>query len=431
MIIKPHQGKQFIRLLTIILMLLINNRLPAQNGLKYYMAEALRNNPALMESMNNIHSRNLDRSLTNAQFSLPQISLTANYLFAPYFNNRQLVTTSPDSLAIGYDPSITNGGLYSAQINISKNIFNSGVINAYDTQTGLQIRNSENSIETAKHTLERDITDQYLLTFQAQELYKLSKALVDTLSLQLNLTQQLMLKGLSRQTDYLLLKVELASQQISSEQALSVYKTGLYELNSACGIFDTASVNLVPVELTRSAEVNESNFLRQYSLDSLLVITQQNLMETKYLPQFSIFANAGLNAVELNGIGRKFGMSAGINFTLPVFDGNQKSITRQQSEISSRTIGVQKENQRITIRNKKIETASQIDVYLRNMKAISQQLKDYEQILRISRSELINGQLTMIEFITILRNYLDLKKTEIQTNAGYQQMINQFNYWNW
>ena len=124
-------------------------------------------------------------------------------------------------------------------------------------------------------------------------------------------------------------------------------------------------------------------------------------------------------------------MSAGLNFSYPLFDGGQKSITRQQSSISANIVGVQKETQRITIQNKKNEISNQLSVYSRNMNAINEQIKDYEQIIRLSLSELRQGELTMVEFITILRNFLDLKKTEIQTNTSFQQVINQFNYWNW
>ncbi|MDP4175082.1 MAG: TolC family protein, partial [Bacteroidota bacterium] len=259
------------------LFVLINSQLSAQNILQYYLNAAFQNNPSIKENINNIQIRNLDRSLNNAQFNLPQVSLTANYLFAPYFNNNPVVTTSPDSKAIGYDASITNGGLYSAQVNVSRNIFNGGLLNAYDAQTGLQIRSSENNIDVTKHTLERDITDQYLVSLQAQQLYKLSRTLIDTLKQQLNITRSLMLKGLAKETDYLLLKVELANEQIASGQAFSLYKSSLYELNSLCGLADTSTVELKEIELTRSSAVNESNFLRQYSLDSMLVVSQQNI----------------------------------------------------------------------------------------------------------------------------------------------------------
>ncbi|MCU7492943.1 MAG: TolC family protein [Bacteroidota bacterium] len=415
----------------LLLTTLTSNFLSAQNNLQFYLSAALRNNPGIKEDMNNIEIKYLDRSLNNAQFNMPQVSITANYLFAPYFNNSRLITTAPDPEAIGYDPSITNGGLYSAQLNVTKNIFNSGLTEAYNSQTGLQILSSGNAIELEKHALHRDITEQYLASYQAGQLYYLSRALIDTIKQQLQITHALVFKGLVKETDYLLLKVELANQQIASDEAFSAFKTNLYQLNTACGIYDTAMVELQSTELHTSGPVNESNFLRQYSIDSMLIVSSQKTLETKYLPQLSIFANTGLNAVELKGIQRRFGVSAGLNFSYPLFDGGQKSITRQQSLISAHTIAAQRESQRITIRNKLNEVSGQLEVYSRSINAIQSQMKDYEQILRLSRSELMRGELTMVEFITIIRNFLELKKAEIQTFAGYQQALNQFNYWNW
>ena len=70
--------------------------------------------------------------------------ITGDYLFAPYFNNNgNLITTNPDPNAIGYDVGITNGGLYSALINVDKNIFNGHLLNALNDK-GIQAKVKEN-----------------------------------------------------------------------------------------------------------------------------------------------------------------------------------------------------------------------------------------------------------------------------------------------
>jgi outer membrane protein TolC len=96
----------------------------------FILTSAVRNNPSLKESRNNISVKKLDKSLTESEYSLPQVNLTANYLFVPYFNNDKIVTANPGPNAIGYDASVTNGGLYSAQVNVTKNLFNGGVVDA-------------------------------------------------------------------------------------------------------------------------------------------------------------------------------------------------------------------------------------------------------------------------------------------------------------
>ena len=423
------QRNKFLSLL--FLSILLCPLLKAQNDLQFYLNSAFNNNPALKESRNIISVKKLDKSLTDAQYSLPQISLTANYMFVPYFYNDKIVTTNPGPTAIGYDASVTNGGLYSAQVNVTKNIFNGGVLDAYYNQADLQIKSNEFNYELTKHNLEKDVIDQYINCWQAQQLYILSTSTADTLRQQLNITQNLMMKGLVKQSDYLLLKIEIETQQLSALQALNSFKNSIYQLNVLAGIPDTSIVTLEVVKLNKTLVIGPSKFFYRYENDSLLILNQQDVFETKYYPQLNLFFNAGLNAVELNDIQRKFGLSAGFNFSLPIYDGSQKSITRQQSQINLNTIVSNRKTQEILITNKIKESSSQVEYNIGSLQSISSQLEDYNKILILMKSELMHGQLSMVDYITIIKNFFDLKKNEISSSAAYQLAVNQFNYWNW
>jgi outer membrane protein TolC len=411
--------------------LLLCPLLTAQNDLQFYLTSAFRNNPSLKESQNNIRVKNLDKSLNEAEHMYPQISLTANYLFVPYFNNDKIVTANPDPDAIGYDASVTNGGLYSAQVNVTKNLFNGGVVDAFNNQADLQIKSNEFNYQLTKHNLEKDVIDQYINCWQAQELFILSTSTADTLKQQLGITKNLMTKGLVKQSDYLLLKIEFETQELAALQALASFKSAIYQLNVLAGIQDTANVVLDTIKLNKTVISGPSKFFNQYENDSLLILSQQDVFETKYYPQFNLFFNAGLNAVDLNDIQRKFGLSAGFNFSLPIYDGSQKSITRQQSQIYLNTIVSNRKNQETLLKNKIKESSSQVEYYVSSLHSITSQLEDYNKIIILLNSELMHGQLSMVDYITIIKNYFDLKKNEISSSAAYQQAVNQFNYWNW
>ena len=415
----------------IILLGLLYNSLFAQNDLQFYLNSAYNNNPSIKESSNNIRIKQFDKSLNESQYVLPQVSLNVNYLFVPYFNNDKLIASNPQPDAIGYDPSLTNGGLYSAQVNISKNLFNSGVVDAYNNQADVIIRSNESNIELLKHSLEKDVTDQYVNCWQAQEIYSLCRTTADTLKIQLDITESLMQKGIVKQSDYLLLKVEYLNQQQAADLALNTLKSSIYQLNTLAGIKDTSILHFERVSIHTGENTANSKFNNQFVDDSLLVLSQQSVFETKYAPQLNLFINAGLNAAEINNIERKFGMSAGFNFSLPIYDGSQKSITRQQSQISLNSVSSNKENQGLTIKNKLKESSALIDLYKTTIESTSEQLNDYDKIIILSRGELSRGQVSMVDYITIIKNYLNLKKNLISSNSGYWQAINQFNYWNW
>jgi outer membrane protein TolC len=419
------------KIFLLFLSLLLCPLLTAQNDLQFYLTSAVRNNPSLKESQNNIRVKNLDKSLNEAEHMYPQISLTANYLFVPYFNNDKIVTANPDPNAIGYDASVTNGGLYSAQVNVTKNLFNGGVVDAFNNQADLQIKSNEFNYQLTKHNLEKDVIDQYINCWQVQELFILSTSTADTLKQQLGITKNLMTKGLVKQSDYLLLKIEFETQQLAALQALASLKSTIYQLNVLTGIQDTSIVLIDTVKLNKTVISGPSKFFTQYENDSLLILSQQDVFETKYYPQFNLFFNAGLNAVDLNDIQRKFGLSAGFNFSLPIYDGSQKSITRQQSQINLSTIVSNRKNQEILLKNKIKESSSQIEYYASSLQSIASQLDDYNKIIILLNSELMHGQLSMVDYITIIKNYFDLKKNEISSSAAYQLALNQFNYWNW
>ena len=409
------------------------NLLYAQYNLNYFVGKAFENSPVLKDYQNLGQINHLRSYLDKAENSAVQVSLTANYLFAPYFNNNgKLLSTNPSPSAIGYDVGITNGGLYSTQINFEKNIFNGGLMNALKLQRTTLDKSYENKTDEEKHALKKEVTDQYLSALQDQLLLELSADIVSNLKDQLSITGRQVQNGYAKAQDYLLLKVEFTTQQINLNEARQNYNNSLMQLYALCGIRDTSIVKIDSVELTQNrVNAGGSNFLTKYYLDSLSTAYQQNLFETKYQPRVGLFFNAGLNAVEVDNIQRKFGISAGINFSLPLLDGGQKDITRQQSTIAERTLRDYKSYLSHNIFIQRKNAGEKINTLKNNLGEMESQLRDYNNLLNISRSQLHEGNLSMVDYLTLLRNYFDLEKKHITTLINYQMEINNYNYWNW
>jgi outer membrane protein TolC len=415
------------------IIIVAGNLLFAQYNLNYFVNKAFSNSPLLKDYQNLGQINNLQFQFDEAQNSAFQVSLTANYLFAPYFNNNgKLLSTNPDPNAIGYDASITNGGLYSTQINFEKNIFNGGLMNALKLQRSTLNKSYENRSVEEKHVLKKDITDQYLSALQNQLLLGLSTDIVNNLKDQLSITGKQVQNGYAKAQDYLLLKVEFTTQQINLNDARQNYKNSLMQLYALCGIKDTSIVKIDSVNLLQNkVKKGSSNFLRKYFLDSLSTAYQQDLFETKYQPQVDLFFNAGLNAVELDNIQRKLGISAGINFSLPLLDGGQRDITRQQNTIAERTLGDYKNYLSRNIFIQRKNTTEKISTLKNNLTKMESQLKDYNNLLNISRNQLEEGNMSMIDYLSLFRNYFDLEQKHITTLINYQMEINNYNYWNW
>ena len=417
---------------TLIFILIFSGVMAAQNSLEYYLDKGYKNAPTLAEYKNLQQINSLQSELNSAENSAFKVFLTADYLFAPYFNNNgKLLSTNPDPKAYGYDIGITNGGLYSALLNVEKNIFNGGVLNAYQNQNKIQSEQYSYNYDLEKHNLENQITDQYLTTFRSFMLLNLSKEIVSNLSKQLQITAEMVENGYEKAQNYLLLKISLQNEELSFNEAYQNYKNDLAQLNSICGIKDTSAVELTEVELELSSSKSTSDFYKKYELDSLALINQQTLFDTKYQPQLKLFANTGLNAVEIDGIQRKIGMSAGLNFSLPIFDGGQKSLTRQQNQISQKTISDYKKYFEVNLEMAIENISSRIYSLRKNLNDMDGQISEYQKLMTISSEELRRGDISMIEYLTLLKNFIDLRKNKIEKETEYQMEINNYNYWNW
>lgn len=403
----------------------------AQNNLNYYLVKGFENSPSLKEIKNLEIINKYQGELNTSQTSAIQTYLSADYLFAPYFNNNgKLVSANPDPKAIGYDVGITNGGLYSAQINVEKNIFNGGLTGALDNQIDILQKQYKYNYDFERHDLKRQVTEQYLKSYKSLMIYQLSMDIVKNIESQLKLTGEMVEKGYEKSRNYLLLKIEFQSQQIAMNENFQQYKNDLIQLNSLCGIGDTETVFIDSVRIKIEDGKKGFNFLEKFRLDSLATANQQVLFETKYLPQVKLFFNTGLNAVELTGIQRKFGLSAGIDFQLPILDGGQKDITRQQNEVSKSSIKNYKRFASTNIGIQKQNSLSNIHLIQNNLKSIELQLIEYHELVKISDKQLQTGSISMIEYLVILRNFINLQKTKIEKEISLQMEINNYNYWN-
>jgi hypothetical protein len=416
----------------IFLLIGLSNFVFAQYNLEYFINKAENNSPVIKDYSNQYLINNLQKKLDGAQNSAFQVYLSGGYLFAPYFNNNGvLITSNPGPNAIGYDAGLTNGGLYSAQVNVQKNIFNGVLLDALNDQKLIHGKSYENKSNEEKHNIHKQVTDLYLNTLQYLLLYRASNEIESNLNEQLIISGELVAKGFLKAQDYLLLKIELKSQQIDEEQTWQNYKSSLFQLYSYCGIKDTQTVMIDSVNLNLLPSVSGSNFLTQYYLDSLDAENQQKIFEAKYSPQVSLFFNAGLNAVEVNDIQRKFGLSAGINFSMPILDGNQKDITRQQSYLSEQTLLQYKDYLAGNISAKRTDSGSRIKSLRKNLDDLNSQIGDYKKLLNISERQLQQGNLTMIDYLTLLKNYIEIKKNNIAVIINYQLEISNYIYWNW
>ena len=418
---------------SVVLLLLIGSGGRAQSTLADYLATARQSSPQLTDYQNQSRLAELEIARIRAGYDKPRVSVTGDVVFAPYlFNNRRLfsVSDAPAQTAVGYDVGVTNGGLYAALLNVDYQLFSNRLSTPLVQQQLLAQRTADNQLRVNQLDLQRQVTLDYLTALQLQEQIRYNRAIVDRLTEQHELVRRLADRGVMRITDLQLLNLEIGKQGYLIADLALQYRQALQTLRATVGSSDTTQVELSMPQMELALAVPSSVFSETYRLDSLNAANDQLRFETQYLPQVSAFANGGLNAVTVQNIQRKLGVSAGVHLSWVLYDGGQRNLNAQQNEIRRQTAARYAEFTRQQLENYRTNGAALLQTFTANQALLDRQLQDYDRVLNTYRKEFAMGQVSVVDYLTVIRSLADLQQQRNQLTVQRLLTINEINYWN-
>ncbi|TVZ27687.1 outer membrane efflux protein [Gillisia sp. Hel_I_86] len=425
--------KQFSLLL---LFVLFTSFLNAQQkvGLDYFIENGQKNAPALLENGNLQEIGKLQNDLIKSQNNAFKVNATSEVLVAPYFNNNGsalAITTTPSSNAFGYDVGITNGGLYSSQINITKNLFNQAVLNNLLFQNKISNNSLVLSSEEFSHNLIKNISEAYIIAYQLQLQEKFNRELLKDMGTRLIVVELLVKKGILMESDYLLLELDVEGKKLELQQLESSFTTAINQLYTLSG-FPVEAVDELTIPNFEQIESPLKKFYEQrFENDSLQLEADRAVFENQYKPQVSVYANGGLNAVELNNIEHKIGASAGLRLTIPIYDGNQRKINSLQSQLKQDNLKYYKQNSNVQYANNLRNIAQQMEALNANKMALENQLKKQQNILGIYKGKLVQGQISIVDYLNVVQNYKQNVYAKLQMQTNNWLLQSEYNFINW
>jgi outer membrane protein TolC len=408
----------------------------AQTDLNYFINAAKQNSPLILDNKNQSKANQLEAQRLKAFYTKPQIGITANYLFSPIINlDNNTTKFEPNSSGadkyVGYDFAASNGGTYQALLNVTQPLFNSERYKTYADQLNVTTKINENNVKLTEHDIEKIITDQYILCLQDSKQADYAETMMKLLEEQKVVIQKLVENSIYKQSDLILFNIEYQNFIGQTTAFKANYRRDLMDLNVLCGINDTTLVKLNVVDLPVNGNVTESLFAEKYRLDSMNLISAQKSFELKYKPQLNAFANTGLNAVYAPTIPNRFGLSGGISFTYNLFDGGQKNITRNKTDLLLKSVSSYRENFNKQNSVRKTKILNELQSYTSRISIAENQLKEYQSLLNSYKKEIVSGQLSVINYITTLKNMALLQRDYSLLFSQKQSLINAYNYWNW
>ncbi len=416
--------------------LLVSSNILNAQDLAYYVERAKINSPLIQDNKNQSQAAYLEIERLKAFYTKAQVTLTGSYMLAPIVSRdngkSELVLNSPGADKYsGYDIAASNAGVYQGMINLNQPMFNGARYETTAEQVLIGAKINQNTIQLTTHDLEKFITDQYILCLQDYKQAEYLSNLIRIINEQRNMVSKLVENGIAKQSDLSLLTIEQRTQQTALNSFRATYRRDLMDLRVLSGISDTTYQVLTDIDLQPREEVATSQFTERYRLDSLNLMAIQKVFELKYKPVVGLFANTGLNAVYAPTIPNRLGMSAGINFTMNLTDGKQRGITQQRTAILVKSTQLYKNffYSQNSVRKNRILT--ELKSIAERLTLTEDQLKEYQKLLEFYKLELSRGQISVINYITTLKNMAIAQRDFVILRTNRELLVNLYNYWNW
>jgi len=406
------------------------------SNLDFFLESVKANSPVLRENENKKQIGEIQNDIIRAQNNAFQVNATSEVLFAPYFNNNGRiieVTTTPSSTAYGYDVGITNGGLYTAQINVTKNLFNQAVVDNLLFQSKINNEAISLSSKEIEHNLIKNITDAYVMAYQLQLQEDFTRDILKDLSKRLEVLELLVKRGILQESDYLLLQLDTESKNLELQQIENNLQVTINQLYTFSGMTAQPMEKLSEPVITKNNLSEETNrfYEQRFVNDSLQIMADQRVFENAYKPQLTAYGNTGLNAVEIPNIEHRLGLSAGLRLTIPIYDGKQRQYNTQQSKLREESLTYYKDNAEIQLKNNLLSINEQIIALQENKMLLDKQIEKQVNILEIYKGKLVQGQVSIVDYLNVIQNYKQSIYTQLQMQTNLWLLQSQYNFINW
>ena len=406
-------------------------------SLHYYIETAQKNSPLITDYRNQTEIEQAELERLKAMYTHSRLELNGDYLFVPIVSKdggRAAFKWNARSATdyYGYDLGESSGSFH-AGATWTHPLLGRSPYKVAQEQAKINTDMANNRIRMEEHQLERSVTEQYLLCLLDKAQIDFTDSVGTVIDRRIEIVRKLVANGLSKQSDLNLLMIEREANAELHTAACQDYHTHLMDLNLLCGIDEVTDVALSdisqPVRLRNDGE--SSLFTEQYRLDSLNTAVALRSFNLQYKPKLDLFVNGGLQVGDFSGWYRHFGLSAGVTLSWTIFDGRQKRQKERQAVWQQNTIRTYKENSEYQ-RNMRIKQClSELGRYDERERALERQLAEYESVLADYGKEMDAGQVSVLDYITVLRSKIQTEKDRLLLRTNKQLVIAAYNYWNW
>ncbi|HEU4789628.1 MAG TPA: TolC family protein [Flavobacterium sp.] len=389
-----------------------------EKDLRFYIEKAQNNSPLLKDLSNQIQSNTIDSLLNRATYRT-QVTGNLNANYAPVING------------IGYDKAVTNGQTVSGLVGINQKIIGKNIADSQAESFKILKESLVLNKKIALKDLNKVIIDQYITAYGSAEQIVYNQKMIELLNNGANTLKKLTQNSIYKQTDYLIFYSTVKQQELQVLQLKQQYQNDLGLLNYLSGEADTTFVSLVKpdISLKTISSPEKPVFFKQFEVDSLKIVNQSKLIDIAYKPTLALLGDAGyLSSFEYQPY-KNFGFSVGLGLSIPIYDGNQRSLQHQKNEQAVATNLAYKNHfnkqykQQLLILNQKLKQAVETGNQLQS------QLQITDALIEADKKLLLSGDAQITDFVIAIGNVITLNNSISQNKINKLLLINEINYW--
>ena len=176
--------------------------------------------------------------------------------------------------------------------------------------------------------------------------------------------------------------------------------------------------------------IEHSVFLQQFFIDSLNILNERLLVDVSYQPKITVFGDGGINSTLTYAPYKNFGVSFGVNLSVPVYDGRKRKLQYGRLAIAERTRTGYRDYTRVQYYQQIAQLTQQLRSTEELAVEINNQIKYSEALINVNAKLLETGEARIPDLVIALSNYLAVKNLLTQNTVSRLQIISQINYWN-
>jgi len=389
-----------------------------EKDLRFYIEKAQNNSPLLKDLSNQILSNQIDSLINRANYK-PLVTGNLNANYAPVING------------IGYDAAITNGQSVSGLVGINQKIIGKNIVNSQAESFKILKESLLLNKKIALKDLNKAIADQYVTAYGSADQIVYNQKMAELLNSGVLTLKKLTQSSIYKQTDYLIFLSTVKQQELQVLQLKQQYQNDLGILNYLSGEMDTTLVNLKKPDIgLKAISSSEKNiFIKQFEVDSLKIVNQNKLIDNDYKPTLALLGDAGYLSSFAYQPYKNFGFSVGLGMSIPIYDGNQRSLQHQKNDqIAATNLAYKKHfnkqyQQQLLILNQKLKQATEIGNKLQS------QLQITDALIEADKKLLLSGDVQITDFVIAIGNVITLNNSISQNKINKLLLINEINYW--